>query len=330
MTVASIRIGIDVGGTFTDFSLRDGAGPARFLPRFLKVPSTPDDPARGIALGLEALLRRESIAPSAVGFVGHGTTVATNMIIERQGARTALITTRGFRDVLELGRQARPHLFDYRIMRPKPLVPRRLCFEVTERLAADGSVLTPLAEAELAPIVAELCAAGIEAVAVCLLHAYRDAAHEARIEQRLTDALPLVFVTTSAKINPEFREYERCSTTVLNAYVGPRMRGYLERLEAGVAAQGIRVQPYTINSNGGLMSPATVGQQPVRTCLSGPAAGVVGAARIAAAAGFDDLITLDIGGTSTDVALIVGGHRPSPRSATSPAIPCAPRWSMSR
>ncbi|MEM7023929.1 MAG: hydantoinase/oxoprolinase family protein [Pseudomonadota bacterium] len=303
MGTQTIRIGIDVGGTFTDFVLRESNRPARFL----KVPSTPDDPARGIVGGLEALLRREMLSPDSVMFVGHGTTVATNMIIERRGARVALITTRGFGDVLELGRQARPNLYDYRIRRPAPLVPSRLRFEISERLAADGAILIPLAEHELEPIVASLKAREVEAVAVCLLHAYRNDAHESRIARGLAEALPDLFVTTSADVNPEFREYERCSTTVLNAYVGPKMRGYLDRLTQGVSDLGIRTSSYTINSNGGLMSAATVSRQPIRTCLSGPAAGVVGAARLAEAAGFRDLITLDIGGTSTDVALIVGG-----------------------
>ena len=264
--VTGIRIGIDVGGTFTDFVLREGSSPARFL----KVPSTPDDPARGIVGGLDALLRREALSPHAVAFVGHGTTVATNMIIERRGARVALITTRGFGDVLELGRQARPNLYDYRVRRPAPLVPSRLRFEVSERLAADGTMLSPLAEPELEPIVAALKARGVEAVAVCLLHAYRNDAHESRIARMLAEALPDLFVTTSADVNPEFREYERCSTTVLNAYVGPKMRGYLGRLERGIGDLGIRTRPYTINSNGGLMSAATVRRQPIRTCLSGP------------------------------------------------------------
>jgi N-methylhydantoinase A len=298
------RIGVDVGGTFTDFTLlddRDGSI------SFFKVPSTPRDPSEAIENGLRRMIADAAIAPAEVSYLGHGTTVATNIVIERRGARTGLLTTRGFRDVLELGRQSRPSIYDYRVQKPPPLVPRDRRFEVTGRIGPDGSVLVPLDEASLAAAVEGLRAAGVESVAICFLHAWRTAAHEERARRAVEAALPGVFVSVSSAILPEFREFERVSTTVVNAFVGPRMGRYLEGLRARVKAIGIPAEPYTIHSNGGLMSVATVRECPVRTCVSGPAAGVVGAASIGVAAGLSNLITFDVGGTSTDVSLIHEG-----------------------
>jgi N-methylhydantoinase A len=298
------RIGVDVGGTFTDFTLlddRDGSI------SFFKVPSTPRDPSEAIENGLRRMIADAAIAPAEVSYLGHGTTVATNIVIERRGARTGLLTTRGFRDVLELGRQSRPSIYDYRVEKPPPLVPRDRRFEVTGRIGPDGSVLVPLDEASLAAAVEGLRAAGVESVAICFLHAWRTAAHEERARRAVEAALPGVFVSVSSAILPEFREFERVSTTVVNAFVGPRMGRYLEGLRARVKAIGIPAEPYTIHSNGGLMSVATVRECPVRTCVSGPAAGVVGAASIGVAAGLSNLITFDVGGTSTDVSLIHEG-----------------------
>jgi N-methylhydantoinase A len=296
------RIGFDVGGTFTDFTL-EGEGRLRHL----KVASTPDDPARAIAEGLSQLLTENAIAPGAVVFVAHGTTVATNMVIERRGARTGLITTRGCRDILEIGRQTRPALYDYTVPKPEPLVPRRRRLEVTERLDSSGAVVRPLDEAELAEAVERLLADGVEAVAVCYLHSYANPAHEALSREMLAAKAPQVFVSLSSEVLPEFREYERFSTTVLNAYVGPRMAAYLGRFEAVLIELGIDAEAYTIHSNGGIMPARTAREFPVRTCLSGPAAGVVGAAQIAALAGYPNAITFDAGGTSTDVSLVHGG-----------------------
>jgi len=301
-----VRIGVDVGGTFTDFTLHDdGDGSVRFF----KTPSTPRDPSQAIELGLAEMLAACGVAPGAVGYLAHGTTVATNIVIERRGARTGLLTTKGFRDVLELGRQARPSIYDYRVQKPPALVPRDRRAEVEERVMADGSVLTPLDAGSLEAAVEALAAAQVESVAICFLHCYARPEHEAIAKAAVLRRLPNAYVSVSSEILPEFREFERMSTTVVNAFVGPRMGGYLDRFSERVKALGIPAAPYTIHSNGGLMSAATVRDCPVRTCVSGPAAGVVGAAEIGRVAGFPNLITFDVGGTSTDVSLI---HRSTP------------------
>jgi N-methylhydantoinase A len=303
-SAVTLRIGVDVGGTFTDLAVvDDSTGHIAFH----KVPSTPDDPSRAIAIGIRELLALIKRDAHDVGFLGHGTTVATNMVIERKGSRTGLITTRGFRDVLEIGRQIRPHLYDYRVKRPEPLVPRRRRLEVSERLAAEGTVLSPLDQAEVEARASELAAAGAEAVAICFIHAWRDPAHERAAREAVERVLPGAYISISADISPEFREFDRFSTTVLNAYVGPRVANYLQHLCDRVAAVGVPVAPYTIHSNGGLMSVATARLAPVRTCLSGPAAGVKGSAVIGAEIDFPDLVTFDVGGTSTDVSVVVAG-----------------------
>ena len=298
------RIGFDVGGTFTDFTVHDARDGSL---RYFKVPSTPADPSEAIETGLRGLIAEFGIAPAEIAFVGHGTTVATNMVIERRGVPTGLITTRGFRDVLEIGRQTRPHLYDYSIGKPPPLVPRALRIEVAERLDAEGTALVPLDEDAVADAAKLLGEAGVKAVAICFLHSYLRDAHEKRAAEIVRALLPEVYVSTSSEVLPEFREYERFSTTVINTYVGPRMERYLEGFLARLTGLGVPVPPYTIHSNGGLMSVDTVRAFPVRTCLSGPAAGVVGAAEVGAAAGFPDVVTFDAGGTSTDVSLIAGG-----------------------
>lgn len=298
------RIGVDVGGTFTDFTLLNEADGGI---RFHKVSSTPSDPSRAILNGVSEMLELFQIKPAEGAFIGHGTTVATNLVIERKGARTALITTRGFRDVLEIGRQTRPNLYDYQVQKPTPLVPRKLRFEVTERIVADGSVKKAICLEELNPIIERLKAEDVKAVAICFLHSYRNPVHEEAARERLAAKMPDLYITTSSGLLPEFREYERLSTTVLNAYSGPRMQTYLDSMAADMKALGIPAKPYTIHSNGGLMSIPTVRQYPVRTCLSGPAAGVVGSAGVARDAGFENVVTFDVGGTSTDVSVIVNG-----------------------
>lgn len=301
----SFDIGFDVGGTFTDFVLQNRA--TRRVHSF-KLPSTPHDPSLAIEEGLSRLLALHGADAAGVVRLGHGTTVATNLIIERKGARTGLLTTRGFRDALEIGRQTRPHLYDHRVTRPPPLVPRADRIEVAERVGADGTVIVPLDEAGVEKAARRFAAVGVEAVAVCFLHSYRFPSHERRARAILERALPGVYVSLSSDVLPEFREYERLSTTVLNAAVGPRMGGYLDRFLASARRLGIAAEPQTVHSNGGLMSPAAVRERPVRTCLSGPAAGVIGSAEIGRLAGFPDLVTFDVGGTSTDVSLIDGGR----------------------
>jgi N-methylhydantoinase A len=299
------RIGVDVGGTFTDFTLLDDRSGGV---RFYKTPSTPHDPSEAIENGMRAMIAEFGIAAEEVGYLGHGTTVATNIVIERRGARAGLLTTKGFRDVLELGRQARPSIYDYRVQKPPVLIPRDRRCEVVERVGPDGAVLAELDEDSLEQAVQALAAQKVEAVAICFLHSWRRPDHEARAKAVVKRLLPDVFVSVSSEILPEFREFERLSTTVVNAFIGPRMGAYLDRFAARMRDVGVGVAPYTIHSNGGLMSAETVRDCPVRTCVSGPAAGVVGAAEIGRAAGFPHLITFDVGGTSTDVSLIHEGR----------------------
>lgn len=298
------RVGIDVGGTFTDFTVMDTASGEI---RFFKIPSTPDDPARAISSGIDAM-ERDGIPAASIRHVGHGTTVATNMIIERKGTACALITTRGFRDVLEIGRQVRPDLYNLRTLKPRPLVERALRFEIGERVTASGAVLEPVDLDEVRAIGARLAEEGIGCVAVCLLHAYRNPTHEQQVAAALREVMPDALISLSHDILPEFREFERMSTTAMNAYLQERMSGYLSRLSARAAEQGVGVEINTVHSNGGLMSDAEARDYPVRTCLSGPAAGVLGGALVAQAAGRPNVVTFDVGGTSTDVSLVAEGQ----------------------
>ena len=305
MSQSEVRIGVDVGGTFTDFVLLNAADEAVY---YHKVPSTPADPSNAIGGGVQELLALASVPASAVSYLGHGTTVATNMVIEGSGAKAALLTTRGFRDVLEIGRQTRPHLYDYRAGKPAPLIRRAHRFEVRERMSSSGEVLVPLESKAIDAIIDELRAQDIEAVAVALLHAYRNPAHEEMMVQALRAALPGVYVCASSQVSPEYREFERTSTTVINAFIGPRMTRYVARLEERMRDLGLGVMPHTVQSNGGLMTTEDVCQLPVKTCLSGPASGVVAAAAIGTVTGYDDLIAFDVGGTSTDVSLVMNGE----------------------
>ena len=296
---AGIIAGVDVGGTFTDVVMFDAAAG---LLRVTKVPSTPDNQSEGVRNGLQALL------PDLGGLdkLVHGTTVSTNTMLQGNGARVALVTTRGFRDVLEIGRTRRmlPSLYDTTFVRPPPLVSRPLRFEVSERLAADGSVQVALDESELDGIARAVRDARAEAVAICFLHSYVNAAHEARAKDVLRNLLPGIWITTSAEVVPEFREYERFSTTVINAYLLPVMDRYMSSLRTTLGEAGYRGDVFTMASGGGIMDLDAARRMPVRTILSGPAGGVAGALWIAGAAGLPDFITCDMGGTSTDVCLI--------------------------
>ena len=300
------RVGVDSGGTFTDICLVDDAsGDVRVW----KVASTPDDPSRAIAEGaVEALAAASSPVPPPVSYFGHGSTVATNALIEHRGATTGLVTTEGFRDLLEIGRQRRPHLYDLQADKPRVLVPRKLRAEVPERLRHDGRVEIPLDESAARAVVRSLARAGVEAIAVCFLYSYVDPRHEQTIRRIVAEECPEIFVTCSHEVAPEFREYERLSTVAVNAYLGPVMERYVRLLGPRLADAGIRVAPHMTQSNGGVMSLETARTQPVRAALSGPATGVIGGLEIGRLAGFHDLVTFDMGGTSTDVSLIVEGR----------------------
>jgi N-methylhydantoinase A len=285
MTV--VKIGVDTGGTFTDCILMDGERRT-----IHKVLSTPDNPAHAVLQGLRHL----HPALTEV-MVVHGSTVATNALLERKGARTALITTKGFEAVLEIGRQTRPDLYDPFATRLPPLVPASLRFGVTERLAYNGVVLEPLSEQEIAAVLKRVQRANVDSLAICLLHAYINPVHEQALMQAAEQlGIP---ISASHQVLPEFREYERCSTTVVNAYLRPVMQRYLQTLAAALTDARLSV----MRSNGGIMSAPKAHQEAVHTVLSGPAGGVVGAFRVAREAGYARVITFDMGGTSTDVSL---------------------------
>jgi N-methylhydantoinase A/oxoprolinase/acetone carboxylase beta subunit/N-methylhydantoinase B/oxoprolinase/acetone carboxylase alpha subunit len=285
-----IRIGVDTGGTFTDLVRLDARGLTVH-----KVRSTPDDPSRAILTGIAELASND-----AVSEVIHGSTVATNALLERKGARIALITTRGFEDVLAIGRQTRSELYNFQVRGKQPLVEDTLIFGITERLDQNGNILTPLDEQELNSLTEKLREAKVDCIAVCLLHSYANPAHEDQVAQHLRQAG--LEVTTSHDILPEYREYERWSTTTVNAYLTPIMSRYLTRLEQALTPTPLRI----MQSNGGSISTAQARNSAVRTILSGPAAGAIGAQAIARASGFDRVILFDMGGTSTDVTLVDG------------------------
>ena len=288
-----ILLGVDTGGTFTDLVCLDGRGL-----RVFKLRSTPEDPSRAILAGI-AQLKRGGAEGEGVE-VTHGSTVATNAVLERRGARVGMVTTAGFEDVLPIGRQARPELYNFLVRRAEPLVARALTFGVGERLGADGGVLEALQEGELEEVVRGLREGGVESVAVCFLHSYRNAVHEEAVAARLRGEG--FRVSASHEILPEYREFERWSTTAVNAYVAPLMARYLGRLQEGLGASRLRV----MQSNGGAISARRAGEEAVQTILSGPAAGVIGAKAVGEASGFSRLITFDMGGTSTDVSLVDG------------------------
>ena len=305
------RLGIDIGGTFTDFALFD-TGRGELIG--LKVPSTPHDFAEAVGAGLQRLAEEHGIALGELGTVVHGTTIAVNTLIQRTGARLGLLVTEGFRDVLELQRLRLPNPFDLDGARPLPLIPRERVAEVRERLRADGRVDTPLDEASVRDAVRRLAGLGVEGLVVSLLHAYRDPAHERRaraIAEATAAALP---VTTSGDVWPQAREYERTALAVLDAYVQPKVHHYLAGFERALAARGVPAAPMVTKSNGGIMPVAAARGQAVATLLSGPASGVIGAAYVAAEAALSNVITLDVGGTSADLAVVEGGR---PRSSTS-------------
>lgn len=297
------RLGIDIGGTFTDIVLlaSDGSSVTR------KVLSTPDDYARGIAEALREFLPTEGFAPERCREVVHGTTVATNAILEQKVARTGLLTTRGFRDVLELRRLRVPSLYNLRFRPPPPMVERRLRLEVVERMAADGSVLEPLDEASVFAAVRRLREAGVAAVAVSLLHSHRNGQHEVRVGEILRREMPNAFVSLSTEVLPEIREYERTSTTVINAAVGPVVRSYLESLLASLRGLQVSGPLKIMRSSGGTMSARTAMSRPAHIVESGPAAGTIAACVVGERTGSRDLIAFDMGGTTAKATLVEDG-----------------------
>jgi N-methylhydantoinase A len=295
------RVGVDSGGTFTDVCLfEDASGRVEVW----KVSSTPDDPSRGIAEGVEQGVALVGASTDDIGYFGHGTTVGTNALIQHRGVKTGLITTDGFRDLLEIGRQKRPDLYDLQADKAPVLVARDLRLE---RVRHDGSVETALDEQAVREAARALRDAGVEAVAVCFLYGFVRPEHEATALRIIGEEFPAAFACASHAVAPEFREYERMSTAVVNAYLGPVMGRYITRLADRLTRLGLRAPPHLTQSNGGVIGFEQAARLPVRTVLSGPSTGVVAAQAVGRMAGFPDLITFDMGGTSTDVALLQGG-----------------------
>jgi len=296
----NIEIGVEIGGTFTDLVLKDRDGHMRTV----KVPSTPAAPEEG---ALEAVLQASRDLASVTTII-HGSTIATNGVLERRGARIGLLVTRGFRDLLDLQRQDRTNLYELKYTKPTSLVRRDDVRELRERLRADGRVLTPLRASEVKAAVRALVDSGVQSLAVCLLHAYRYPVHELLVRRVVEQTWPDLPVTLSHEIAPEYREYERASTTVLSSYVMPIIDAYLKRFEARLDQHGFRGDLHVMQSNGGALPASLIRRHAVRTLLSGPAGGVTAAKAVSRAQGIDEVITFDMGGTSTDVCLIQRGE----------------------
>ncbi len=309
------RVGFDIGGTFTDFVLYDGTGRAVRLHKCL---TTPDDPAQGALDGLAALLDGAGLALADIGDLVHGTTLVTNAIIERRGARVALLTTAGFRDILEMGTEQRYDIYDLFLRFPEPLVGRALRREVAERITRDGLVLTPLDLDQVRAELRALVAAGVEAVAVCFLHSYRNPVHERAVGDLIAAEFPHLVASLSSEVVPELREYERGTTTVANAFVQPLMDRYVRRLEAELARRGFAGRFSLMQSAGGLATPEMARRFPIRLLESGPAGGGLATALFGLTAGKPDVISFDMGGTTAKACLIQDG-----RAAIAPAMEAA-------
>ena len=298
------RVGVDVGGTFTDVvCVRDGRAPVVF-----KVPSTPADPGDAAIAAIQRLAAREGVESCSIAQLAHGTTVATNAVLERKGGRLGIITTEGFRDTLEIGRQMRREMYEVRLDPQTPvfLAPRAMRLGVRERIGPQGEVIEPLDESSVRAALDRLVAAGLECIAVCLLFSFVNPSHERRVREMARADHPGLEISLSSEVDPAFREYERTAVTAFDAYIKPTVRRYLTRLGTRLADAGVPAPLQVMQSRGGLSSADLARDRPVRLFLSGPAAGVIGGQATGTAAGFDDLITLDVGGTSSDIALVSG------------------------
>ena len=298
-------IGVDVGGTFTDFSARNMI---HNTVHAHKRPSTPDDPSRAILDGLDELLAKAGIAGTSIGRLAHGTTVATNALLQRRGPQVGVVTTKGFRDLLEIGRQVRPKIYDLQEDAPAPLALRQNRLEISERTGADGEIVLPLKDSDLDALIKQLRNMNdVESIAVCLLFSFLNSTNEQKVAKALHLAFPDKFVSVSSDVQPEFREYERFSTTVINAFLQPEVSRYMDKLEGAIKDVAPNAKLGIFQSSGGLMSVGKASEFPVRTALSGPAAGAIGAAAAGKLSGIGNIVTLDMGGTSTDVCLIRKG-----------------------
>jgi N-methylhydantoinase A len=303
---ASYRLGIDIGGTFTDFCLLEEHS-GRVL--IAKVPSTPAHPSEAVVRGIAQFTDRHGIAAGSVNYFVHGTTIGVNTLLERKGARTGLLITQGFRDILSLGRSRLPDIFDLLVEKPQPLVPRRLVREIPERVAFSGEVVCPLDVSDVVQAARELIGEGAEAITITFLHSYRNPAHEQAAKRAVVEAFPQVYVCISSEIWPQIREYERTLVSAVNAYIGNKMRSYFVALQSEVSTTGLEATLLSTKSNGGVMTAMSARDTPVETLSSGPASGAIGAHFVGAMSGFKRLIPLDMGGTSTEVAVIDGDIR---------------------
>src|SRR5213594_4021946 len=302
------RVGFDVGGTFTDFVLQSPTGELATAKRLTTYP----DPSAACLAGLDQLMA--AVGWDEVAQVVHGTTLGSNIVIERKARGVGLLTTRGFRDVLIIGRQKRYQVYDLQVEKPAPLLARRFIGEVSERVLADGSVRTPLDEADARRAIRALVARGVTTLAVCLLHSYLNPAHERRLAALVAEEAPDVTVTLSHEVSPTFREYERTSTTVVNAYVMTAIRDYLRAMAAAMTGRGYRGRLFVMQSSGGIATAEAMQRHPVRMIESGPAAGALMAAAYGELTGHRDLIAFDMGGTTAKLALIEQG-RPATTTA---------------
>jgi N-methylhydantoinase A/oxoprolinase/acetone carboxylase beta subunit len=302
-------VGVDVGGTFTDVMYSDTVGKKLIIH---KVPTTSDDPSRGVMTGILELCQRNGVDAADIDYVFHGTTIATNAVLEYRGAEAGMITTRGFRDIIHIGRHQRPQ--HYSIMQEipwqnRPLVKRRHRKVVSERLVPpSGDVLVPLDEDEVRQAARELKTSGVQSIAICFLFSYLNSAHEDRARAIVLEEYPEAFVTTSSSIVSQFREFERFTTAAMNAYIGPPVRNYIRQLDKALRDAGMKAELRIMRSNGGVATPATISEFPVLTLLSGPAAGVLGGAVCGELSGRRNLITFDVGGTSADIGVTNAGH----------------------
>jgi N-methylhydantoinase A len=303
--IARYRLGIDTGGTFTDATLIDQATGEVAI---AKVPSTPADPAVGFLAASERILRERGVAPTEVEYVVHGTTVATNAVIEGNVAPTGFVTTAGFRDMLEIARQVRPSLYDLQFEKPKPLVPRHRSLGVPERLDATGQVVTPLDEEAVREAARLLRDEGVESIAVCFLHSYVGPVHERRAGELLREVYPEATISLSCDVAPEFREYFRASTTVINAAIRPIVSRYLRRIEEELRGAGMGAELLVMQSSGGVFTFAAASEKPVFMVESGPAAGVMAATYLGSALGYKDVISFDMGGTTAKAGLVQDGR----------------------
>jgi N-methylhydantoinase A len=305
MDAGRYRAGVDIGGTFTDLLLLDEQTGEMIIGKIL---TTPGDPSLAVIQGLQALLAERRLDPAAVSTTIHGTTLITNAIIERKGSKTGLITTQGFRDALEIGREKRYDIYDIFLENPQPLVPRALRREVAERLDETGRVLVPLNRMEVFDVVQDLLRAGVEALAVVLLHSFRNPAHERIIREVVESEFPSLMLSLSSDVMPEIREFERTSTTVANVYVKPIARRYLHKLRGEVQQLGFRGDLYIMLSNGGITTCETASEYPIRLIESGPAAGALAASFYSQLKGLDHVISFDMGGTTAKICVIDQGQ----------------------